>query len=522
MTESKRIIIIGGGHNGLTCAAYLAKAGKAVTVLEAADQVGGAAITREFAEGFKVSAGAHLLNLLDFQVNKELGLSFHGLKLAEADLSTVSLAADGDHLVSNRQGASVGGFTAADQSALSDYRERMETYAGVIDSLYHQAPPRLAAETLGQIFALGKIGLRLKRLGKTRMREFMRIIGINIFDVLEENFDNDLLKGALSLDAVLGNQLGPRSNNSVLNALHRMSGNVGGQTAAMALPKGGMGAVSESLKAAAEAFGVVIQTGAEVASINMTDGRASSVTLTSGEEMAAAAIVSNADPKTTFLELLGARHLEAGFAARVNRIRCKGNAAKLHLALNGLPQFSGLDPSLVGERLLIAPEMTYVERAFDHCKYGRFSAEPALEISVPSVHDKTLTGEGQHVLSAIVQYAPYELKAGWDNEHESFQNLVIDLIAQYAPDIRSQIVSAELLTPKDIEKEFRISGGHWHHGELTLDQAFMLRPVPGAAHYDTPVDGLYLCGAGCHPGGGVMGSAGRNAAQRVVKAEESS
>ena len=233
-------------------------------------------------------------------------------------------------------------------------------------------------------------------------------------------------------------------------------------------------------------------------------------------------MISNADPKTTFLKLLGAQNLEAGFAAQINRVRCKGNTAKLHLALDSAPRFTGLDDTLLGERLLVAPDLKYVDRAFDHSKYGRYSSQPALEISVPSIHDKTLAPDGQHVLSAIVQYAPYDLKAGWDKERESFKNIVIDLIGQYAPDISSQIVAAELLSPQDIEQQFRINGGHWHHGELTLDQAFMLRPIPGAAQYATPLDGLFLCGAGCHPGGGVMGSAGRNAARVVVKGEQSS
>ena len=478
----------------------------------------GAAITREFSPGFKVSAGAHLLNLLDPKVHSELSLETHGLRLAHSDLSTVALAADGDHLLMNRDGASGAGISAQDQTSLLDYRKRMTRYAAVIGSLYHQAPPRLAAENFSQLFALGKIGLRLKLLGKQGMREFMRIIGINIYDVLEEHFEHPLLKGALGLDAVMGNQLGPRSNNTVLNALHRISGNIDGKSAAFGLPEGGMGAVSEALRAAAEASGAKIRTGAPVAQILLSGNQVVGVKLELGEEVPAATVISNADPKTTFLKLLGAQHLEAGFASQVNRIRCKGVTAKLHLALSGAPKFTGLDDKLLGERLLVAPDLDYVDRAFNPSKYGRNSTEPVLEISLPSIHDQTLAPDGQHVLSAIVQYAPYDLRTGWDQERESFKNTVIDLIAQYAPDIRGQIVAAELLSPKDIEEQFRIEGGHWHHGELTLDQAFMLRPVPGAAQHATPLDGLYLCGAGCHPGGGVMGSAGRNAAKVVIKA----
>jgi phytoene dehydrogenase-like protein len=230
----------------------------------------------------------------------------------------------------------------------------------------------------------------------------------------------------------------------------------------------------------------------------------------------AGTVVSNADPKTTFFKLLGARHLEAGFVRKIQNIRMRGNASKLHLALNGVPQFTGLDQSQSSQRLLIAPDIEYVERAFNHCKYDEHSTAPVAEISIPSLSDSSLAPAGQHVLSAIVQYTPYELKAGWPNAKEAFIETCVDLLSKYAPGIRDQIVHAELLTPQDIESEFRIHGGHWHHGELALDQFLMTRPVPGAAQYKAPVEGLYLCGAGSHPGGGVMGSAGRNAANAIL------
>jgi phytoene dehydrogenase-like protein len=392
----------------------------------------------------------------------------------------------------------------------------MDRFARLLGRLHKRPPPRLGVNNSGDLLSIARLGLDIRRLGKTDMNEFLRIAGINIYDVLDENFEHPLLKGALSLDGVLGAHLGPRSNNSLLNALYRISGRVGGDQGSLAIPRGGMGAVTSVLGAAAERNGVSIRTSSRVRSIQLDGDRIQGVELDNGEQIAAAAIVSNADPRTTFFDLLGARHLEAEFVRRIDNIRMNGNAAKLHLALDRLPEFTGLAQEKAGERLVIAPDMAYVERAFDHSKYGRYSTEPALEITVPSVHDDSLAPTGQHVLSAIVQYAPYALKEGWETGKQVFLDQLIDLIGRYAPDIGQRVVAAELLTPVDIEREFGMTGGHWHHGEYALDQALMLRPVPGAAQYATPINGLFLCGAGCHPGGGVMGNAGRNAAAVVL------
>ena len=512
MTDASQIVVIGGGHNGLVCAAYLAKSGRTVTLLEAADTIGGAAVTREFAPGFRVSACAHVLNMLDAGIRGELALGANGLEIASANLQTIALADDGNHLSISGDSVSGAGVSEADQSALVEYRKRMGRFARLLGGLNKRPPPRLAVNNGGDLLSIARLGLDIRRLGKTDMNEFLRIAGINIYDVLEENFENPLLKGALSLDGVLGAHLGPRSNNSVLNALYRNSVDQG----SMALPRGGMGAVTSALGAAAERNGVSIRTSSRVKRIQIDGDRIQGVELDNGEQIAAAAVVSNADPRTTFFGLLGARHLEAEFVRRIDNIRMNGNAAKLHLALDRLPEFTGLAQDKAGERLLIAPDVTYVERAFDHSKYGRYSTEPALEITIPSVHDDSLAPSGQHVLSAVVQYAPYTLKEGWGTGKQAFLDQLIDLIGRYAPDLRQRVVASELLTPVDIEREFGMTGGHWHHGEYALDQAFMLRPVPGAAQYTTPINGLFLCGAGCHPGGGVMGNAGRNAAKVVL------
>lgn len=514
MTDSKRVIIVGGGHNGLVCAAYLAGAGKSVTVLEAAEQVGGAAVTRELTSGFNVSACAHILNLLDPEISKELKLESHGLQLARKNLKTIALSGDGNHL--EIDGTKVTGVDASDAASLVKYRKRMDRFAKLIAGLNAKKPPRIGGGERSDYLGAAKLALSIRLLGREEMREFLRLAAINVYDVLEEFFDSPLLKGALSLDGVLGTHLGPRSNNSVFVALHRMSGNVGGSQGALAYPAGGMGSVTAALAKAAETKGVSIRTSSPVARILVDAGRVTGVELESGEKLEADVVVSNADPRATFFNLVGARHLDAGFVRKIQHIRMQGNTAKLHLALRSLPNFTGVDESQMGERLVIAPDPAYVERAFDHCKYGEYSDAPAMEITLPSVHDAGLAPDGQHVLSAIVQYAPYELKGGWDAGREPFKEKLLDLLSQYAPGIRDQIIQAELLTPVDIEREFRITGGHWHHGELALDQALMMRPVPGAAQYATPLTGLYLCGAGSHPGGGVMGHAGRNAATAVL------
>ncbi|HKJ17768.1 MAG TPA: NAD(P)/FAD-dependent oxidoreductase [Xanthomonadales bacterium] len=519
MTEAnKKVVIIGAGHNGLVCAAYLAKAGFEVNVLEASTRLGGAAITDEFEEGFRVSSAAHLLYGLDESIISDLELEKHGLEMAHEGLDTIALSPEGDHLQISGDQIKGENISGQDQEAMVEYHRKMIRFAGIFGSLHDQVPPRLASDDRSQNMALARLAFKIRRLGKKDMREFLRIAGINLYDLLEETFDNELLKGALSLDGVLGAHLGPRSNNSVFSALHRMSGSVAGKPGAMALPRGGMGAVSDALAEAAKSHGASILLDARVARIETENGRAVGASLPSGETMPGDYIISNCDPKTTFLKLLGARHLDAGIVGRVSNIRQSGSAAKLHLALDGLPEFTGLDAEHLGHRLVIAPDMDYVERAFNHAKYGEHSTRPIMEITIPGINDPGLAPDGKHVLSAIVQYAPYGLKQGWDNAKTAFRKIVLDTLEQYAPSIRKQIIADELLTPRDMEERFGNSGGHWHHAELTLDQFLMLRPVAGAAQYATPVDGLYHCGAGAHPGGGVMGHAGRNAA-RVIAGE---
>jgi phytoene dehydrogenase-like protein len=394
----------------------------------------------------------------------------------------------------------------------------MQRFAKALVPLLAKVPPRLGTGDWRDAAALARLGWQIRKLGRSDMRELLRIGGMNVHDLLEEHFTLPALRGALAFDAVLGTNFGPRSPGTVLTLLYRLAGQAAGGAAGLSQPVGGVGALCAALARAATAAGAQVRTAAPVARILVEADRAAGVELDSGERIAAGAVISSADPKTTFLQLLGTAHLDTGFVRRVRHLRAHGLAAKLHLALDGPPKFTGVSEAALRGRLLVAPSLEYLERAYNHAKYGEYSSAPALEITVPSLNDPQLAPPGKHVLSAIVQYAPYLLKDGWLEARERFADVCVATLERFAPGISRSILGAELLTPVDIEREFRISGGHWHHGELAFDQFFMVRPVPGAAQHRTPLPGLFLCGAGCHPGGGVIGTAGRNAAQQVLMA----
>ncbi len=521
MSAAFDVIVVGGGHNGLACAAYLAKAARRVLVLEAASDVGGAAANREIAPGFTVSACAHLLHSLHPKVIADLDLTRHGLSLSASDIPTVALDTGGKHVVLRRDQVmeSLTAHSAADAAALPAFYRRFMSYAAVLQPFLTAVPPRLGGGGRQDRLTLIKLAWAVRKLGRQEMREFLRVIGMNVADILEEAFESDLVKGALALDGVLGTSFGPRSPGSVFTLLYRLAGEAGGLRGALAHPRGGMGSLTQALASAARASGAEIRCGAPVARILAEEDRTSGVELRSGERFAAPTVVSNADPRVTFLSLLGAEHLDTGFVRRVSNLRQRGLVAKLNLALDGLPSFAGLKEADMGGRLVIAPGIDYLERAFNHSKYGEYSEHPAVEITIPSIHDRSLAPEGKHVLSAVVQYAPYDLKRNWDDAREAFTDLAVETIAAYAPDLPRRILARQVVTPLDLERDYGMTGGHWHHGDLALDQLLMLRPVPGAAQYATPLPGLYLCGAGAHPGGGVMAAAGRNAARQVMAME---
>ncbi len=501
-------IIIGAGHNGLVCAAYLAKSGHRVLVLESSDIPGGLAANREFHTGFK-TAVAHTVNHFPQKISSELALKSHGFNASLSSQSTVGLSLDGNHVFLKEN--TVTGVESDDVDSYRIHRGLMRRFADTLKPFWLKTMPRAIIGGLSDLFTFGRIGLKLRLLGRTDMREFLRVASLPARDLSEENFDNEILKAILCWDGLIGSKMAPRSpNNAVLPMLYRMSGEFCGSTRSLV----------EALHSAASAYGAEIRTGAAVDRILIqpaNDGLSThGVRLANGEEISADRVVSSADPQTTFLRLVGVENLDIEFTNRIRRLRCEGFVAKLHLALNGLPQFTGLDQA--AGRLLIAPDMDAIEFAFDDSKYGKCSKHPVMEIVIPSLDDDSLAPQGQHVLSAHVMYVPYKLKGGWDETaRESLRENVIDTIARYAPGIRELIIHAEILTPKDLESSFLVGGGHWHHTEFALDQALMMRPTYEAAQYSTPVPGLYLCGAGCHPGGDLTGGPGHNAAQEILR-----
>ena len=508
-------IVVGGGHNGLACAAYLARAGRSVLVLEAGEHLGGAAATREFAPGFRVSALSHLLHQMPARIIEELQLERHGLAWAAQSLPTAVLAADAAAVIIDG-GSLDGPVGAADREAYREFRSQLGRFAAALQPMLDAPPPRLGTDRWSDRLSLLSLGWRIRRLGRRDMRELLRIAGMNAYDLLTEHFQATPLQGAFGLDAVLGTNFGPRAPGTVMTLLYRLALQQGAGARGAAIPVGGMGAVPVALAAAAQAAGAQIRLAAPVARLTVAGDRVTGVRLQSGETIDATTVISSADPKHSLLGLLGAEHLDTSFVRRVHHLRTRGLAAKLHLALDGPPRFTGLPPGAQGARLLIAPTLDYIERAFNHSKYGEYSSAPALEITVPTISDASLAPAGKHVLSAIVHYAPYELRGGWESQRDAFTHALVGLLERYAPGIRGQVIHGELLAPPDIEREFRIHGGHWHHADLALDQFFAVRPVPGATQHRTPLPGYYLCGAGCHPGGGVVGIAGRNAARQVI------
>jgi phytoene dehydrogenase-like protein len=430
-------------------------------------------------------------------------------------MTTIALAADGKHV--RLRTDSVEGVSGEDAEEYRSFRKRMKRFSDLLRKYFNKTPPRLGTKNFQDLLTLGQLGLDVRMLGKSEMEALLRLIFMNIHDEVTERFENPLLKGAISLDAVLGTHLGPRSPNTIMTYLYRLAGDHG----RTGVPAGGMGSVSNELAQAARGAGATIRTGMPVKRIIIENGRATGVETESGERFDSLMVISNADPKTTLMKLIGAQHAETGFARRISHLRARGNAAKLHLALDGLPTIDGLSKKDFAERLVIAPDEHYVERAFNPAKYGESSPDPVIEITFPSFRDETLAPTGKHVMSAVVQYAPYALKGGWTDEAKTnFMQAIVDTLSKYMPDIEQRITASELLTPADIESEFHMTGGHWHHAELTLDQFMFVRPVNGAAQYQLPIEGVYLCGAGTHPGGGVSGAAGRNAARTILKREK--
>ena len=509
------IIVIGAGVNGLAAAGRLAKAGKRVALMEAGSSVGGAAVTQEFAPGFKVSRVAHLLNMLDTRIIEGLELDGHGLRYAATNLSTTALCKTGNHLsMLGAAGKQLKGDIAdADAVAWKALRSQLMDFADVLAPFKTMTPPRLALGTGNEFVKLARLGLKLRSLGRDRFREFLRMILINVADVLDDELQDDRLKGAIAFDTVLGAWLGPRSPNSLILYLNRLASEASGSKGGLALPAGGMGSVTESMAEAVRALGVEIHLNARVKNVIVAEDRVRGVLLENGAQISADTVMSAINPRTTFETLVGPAHLDTGLLRRSRAIRMRGGAAKLHLALTGAPDFRGAD---LRSRLLIAPSIRAVEDAFNAVKYGEVPERPVTEVVIPSAFEEGLAPDGCHVLSAIVQFAPHAPKDGLDAARGKLLANTLAVLEEQSPGIGQLVAHAELLMPSDLEQNFGLVGGNWHHGELAVERMLFLRPLIGVSQYATPLEGLWLAGSGSHPGGGVSGAAGWNAAERFL------
>jgi phytoene dehydrogenase-like protein len=506
------VIIIGAGHNGLVCAAYLARAGMDVLMLESGESTGGMAAPRVLSDSYHFPGLAQVTHPISPTIRKDLKLDQFGYVSGKA-INTIALDAKGEHLTISANAISGKRPREADSKAYPEFRKQYLAFAKSLSPLFNNKPPRLKDMGLRDTATLARLGWNVRMgLGRETMYEFLRVAAINIYDVLNETFDNEQLKGALALDAVMGSAMGPRTPGTVLTFLQRLFGELNG---AASVHSGEQ--LVNALTQSAENAGTVIRCNTRVSKILIKDSKAFGVELDDGELVKAKLVVSNADPRTTFSSLVGAPQLDTMFANRIAQIRGSGVVGKLHLALGGLPEFTGIDPTELTSRLLVAPSMRYIEHAFNPSKYGECPDNPALEVTLPSTHNNALAPEGHHLLSVNVAFLPYDLDGGWEEQKTTMAYKVISLLEHYSPGLKSLIVDHEFLTPRDIEREFHATGGHWHHGELSLHQSFMMRPTYGAAQYDTPIDKLFLCGAGCHPGGGLTGLPGRNAAKRILE-----
>lgn len=517
-------IVIGGGHNGLTCAAYLARAGRKVLVLERRHVLGGAAVTEEVFPGFKFSVCSYVVSLLRPEIIRELDLPRHGMELLPLD-GTMTPMPNGDYLWRvndhDKTRREIARHSRLDAEAYDEYGKAMIEMGRFAKPIMGMLPPDpTSLDPRGLLELLG-MGRRFRDMRFHDKVNQVQLLTMSAVDFLDQWFETDVLKATMSASGIIGTFLGVRSPGTAYVLLHHYMGEIDGAFRSWGLSRGGTGAVSNAIAAAAVEFGAEIRTNAPVARILSKNGRATGVALANGDEIHAKVVVSSVDPNLTFLKFMNERDLPSDFVDGVKRYKYRGSSGKVNLALDALPNFTclpGTGPHLRGA-ISISPSIDYMERAYDDAKYGQFSSRPYMDMVIPSLTDPSVAPPGKHVMSCFVQYAPYHLKDGvWDDrQREAFGDAVIDTIAEYAPNIKDIILHRQVLTPLDIEREFGLTEGNIFQGELTLEQLFFLRPVPGYAQYATPIDRLYMCGSATHPGGGIMGAPGRNAATRILK-----
>jgi len=512
------VVIIGGGHNGLVCAAYLARAGKQVLVLERRERVGGAAMSEEVFPGFRFSVFSYVVSLLRPEIIRDLDLPRHGLHILPLE-STLTPLPNGDYLAQwsdhDQNRRELARHSLRDAEAYDEFGLVLHQMARAIKPILGVAPPDPASLHPRELLDLLRLARHFKGIGEKKLNALWKLLTMSSADYLDEWFESAPLKATKAASGIIGTMLGPRSPGTAYVLLHHYMGELDGVFRAWGFAKGGTGSVSAAIADAARAFGAQIRTSAPVAQVLIEHGSAAGVVLEGGEEVRARVVVSGADPRRTFMQLVGEKHLPGDFAQSIRRFKFRGASAKVNLALGELPNFTcmpGRGPHLRGA-MSISPSVAYLERAYDDAKYGEISRRPYMDIVIPSMLDPSMAPPGKHVMSIFVQYAPYQLNGGWsDAKREALGDAVIDTLSEYAPNIKSAILHRQVVTPADIERIVGLSEGNIFQGELSLQQMFFLRPAPAWSRYRTPVDGLWQCGSGTHPGGGVMGASGRNAA----------
>jgi phytoene dehydrogenase-like protein len=525
MAEQRDVVIIGGGHNGLVTAFYLAKAGYKPLVLERRPQPGGAAITEEFHPGFRGPILAHSAGPLRPDIVRDMRLEQHGLKMLTPEVAVTSFTPDGRSLIlyndARKAAEEIAKFSQKDAARYPDFQASLAKMGKVIGEALALAAPNIDNPSRGDLWGMLQTGRSIRKLGKKDVYRLLRWGPAAVADVVAEYFETELLRATIAARGIFGTFLGPWSAGSTLVMLIRAAGDPH-PAGSSHFAEGGIGSVTQAMAAAATQAGAEIRSAAEVIEVRVKDGVATSVVLSTGEEINAKAIISNADPKRTLLKLVDPTHLSPDFVMKLQHYRMPGTVAKVNLALSGLPKFTGLngssDTAALSGRIHIGPEIDYLERAFDESKYGNFSKQPYLEVAIPSLTDPSLAPSGQHVMSIYMQYAPFKLKGtDWETQRKALGQTVVQTLSQYAPNLPELILTHQIITPQDLEETYGLTGGHIFHGELSLDQFFTMRPLLDWARYRTPIQNLYLCGSATHPGAGLTGGSGANAAKEILK-----